>query len=188
MLTPKGVVSRYLYGIDYAPRDLRLGARRGARTARIGSPIDQVCCSAIHYDPATGRVRYRGDARHACASRGRGAVARRGAIAERAFGQPDGGASARRRAAERPRESNLYDVHELSVLSRSRRPTQAAQVDALYFFLVAVTAFFSLLIAALIVVFAVKYRRRAPTRSAPPSTARSRSSCSGRSSRSASRW
>jgi cytochrome c oxidase subunit 2 len=38
--------------------------------------------------------------------------------------------------------------------------TQAGQVDALYFFMVAVTAFFSLLIAGLIVVFAVKYRRR----------------------------
>jgi cytochrome c oxidase subunit II len=37
---------------------------------------------------------------------------------------------------------------------------QAAQVDALYFFMVAVTAFFSLLIAVLVVVFAVKYRRR----------------------------
>ena len=37
---------------------------------------------------------------------------------------------------------------------------QAAQVDAVYFFMVAVTAFFSLLIAILVVVFAVKYRRR----------------------------
>jgi cytochrome c oxidase subunit 2 len=37
---------------------------------------------------------------------------------------------------------------------------QAAQVDALYFFMVAVTAFFSLLIAVLVVVFAVKYRRK----------------------------
>ena len=37
---------------------------------------------------------------------------------------------------------------------------QAVQVDALYFFMVAVTAFFSLLIAVLVVVFAVKYRRR----------------------------
>jgi cytochrome c oxidase subunit 2 len=37
---------------------------------------------------------------------------------------------------------------------------QAGQVDAIYFFLVAVTAFFSLLIAVLVVVFAVKYRRR----------------------------
>jgi cytochrome c oxidase subunit 2 len=37
---------------------------------------------------------------------------------------------------------------------------QAGQVDAVFFFLVAVTAFFSLLIAASIVVFVVKYRRR----------------------------
>jgi cytochrome c oxidase subunit 2 len=33
---------------------------------------------------------------------------------------------------------------------------QAAQVDAIYFFMVAVTAFFSLLIAVLVVVFAIK--------------------------------
>ena len=37
---------------------------------------------------------------------------------------------------------------------------QAAQVDAIYFFMVAVTAFFSILIAGLVVFFAVKYRRR----------------------------
>src|SRR5207302_138538 len=38
--------------------------------------------------------------------------------------------------------------------------TVAASVDALYLFLVAVSAFFSLLIAGLIIYFAVKYRRR----------------------------
>jgi cytochrome c oxidase subunit 2 len=38
--------------------------------------------------------------------------------------------------------------------------TQAGQVDAVYFFMVAVTAFFSLLIAALIAFFAAKYHRR----------------------------
>jgi cytochrome c oxidase subunit II len=37
---------------------------------------------------------------------------------------------------------------------------QAAQIDAIYFFMVAVTAFFSLLIASLVVVFAIKFRRR----------------------------
>jgi cytochrome c oxidase subunit 2 len=39
--------------------------------------------------------------------------------------------------------------------------THAASVDALYLFFVAVTAFFSVLIALLVVVFAIKYRRRA---------------------------
>lgn len=37
---------------------------------------------------------------------------------------------------------------------------QAGQVDALYFFLVAVSAFFAVLIALLLVVFAVRFRRR----------------------------
>ena len=38
----------------------------------------------------------------------------------------------------------------------------AGRVDALYFFLVGISVFFSLLIAGLIVFYAVKYRRRAP--------------------------
>jgi len=43
-----------------------------------------------------------------------------------------------------------------------RASTMAGRVDALYFFLLAVAAFFSILIAGLIVTYAVKYRRRAP--------------------------
>jgi cytochrome c oxidase subunit 2 len=43
-----------------------------------------------------------------------------------------------------------------------RASTIAGRVDALYFFLVAISAFFSLLIAGLIVYYAVKYRRRSP--------------------------
>lgn len=40
--------------------------------------------------------------------------------------------------------------------------TIATRVDALYFFLLGVAAFFSLLIAGLIIYFAIKYRRRSP--------------------------
>src|SRR3954470_10427068 len=40
---------------------------------------------------------------------------------------------------------------------------QAAQVDALYFFLVAVTAFFTALVGILVVVFAVKFHRKHDT-------------------------
>jgi cytochrome c oxidase subunit II len=40
--------------------------------------------------------------------------------------------------------------------------TMAGQVDALYFFLIAVTAFFSILIAAGVIAFAVRFRRRHP--------------------------
>ena len=41
-----------------------------------------------------------------------------------------------------------------------RASTIASQVDALYFYLVAVSAFFVVLIAILVIVFAIKYRRR----------------------------
>lgn len=51
---------------------------------------------------------------------------------------------------------------ELPPLFPEAASTIAPQVDALYEFLVGVTAFFSLLIAGLIVSYAVKYRRRSP--------------------------
>jgi cytochrome c oxidase subunit 2 len=47
--------------------------------------------------------------------------------------------------------------------------TIAGQVDALYFFLVGVSAFFSILIASLVIIFAVKYRRRSENEAPPKS-------------------
>ena len=41
-----------------------------------------------------------------------------------------------------------------------RASTVAGQVDSLYFFLIGISVFFSLLIAGLVVYFAIKYRRR----------------------------
>jgi len=54
LLTPQGVLARYFYGIEYAPRDLRLGLVEAAAN-RIGSPIDQLLLYCYHYDPQTGR-------------------------------------------------------------------------------------------------------------------------------------
>jgi protein SCO1/2 len=52
--TPSGVISRYFYGIEYPPRDLRLGLVE-ASANRIGTIADQVLLFCYHYDPATGR-------------------------------------------------------------------------------------------------------------------------------------
>lgn len=49
--------------------------------------------------------------------------------------------------------------------------TIAGRVDALYFFLIAVSAFFALLIAFLVIVYAIKYRRRSEDEIPPPYTA-----------------
>jgi protein SCO1/2 len=52
--TPQGKLARYFYGIEYAPRDLRLGLIEAADN-KIGSPVDQLLLYCYHYDPATGK-------------------------------------------------------------------------------------------------------------------------------------
>jgi len=54
VVTPQGKMSRYFYGIEFAPRDLRLGLIE-ATAGKIGSPVDQVLLYCFHYDPATGK-------------------------------------------------------------------------------------------------------------------------------------
>jgi protein SCO1/2 len=54
LITPKGVIARYFYGIEYSPRDIRFGVVE-ASEERIGSPIDNVLLLCYHYDPTTGK-------------------------------------------------------------------------------------------------------------------------------------
>jgi protein SCO1/2 len=53
VLTPQGKIARYFYGIEFAPRDLRLGLVEAAQ-GRIGTPVDQILLFCFHYDPVTG--------------------------------------------------------------------------------------------------------------------------------------
>lgn len=54
VLTPGGVVSRVLFGVEYAPRDLRLALVEASRGS-IGTPIDQILLRCFHYDPTRGK-------------------------------------------------------------------------------------------------------------------------------------
>jgi protein SCO1 len=54
VLTPKGAIAKYFYGIEYSPRDLRLGIIE-ASNERIGSVIDDVLLFCYHYDPSSGK-------------------------------------------------------------------------------------------------------------------------------------
>jgi protein SCO1/2 len=54
VLTPEGRISRVLFGVEYAPRDLRL-ALVEASAGSIGTPIDQVLLRCFHYDPTRGK-------------------------------------------------------------------------------------------------------------------------------------
>jgi len=54
VLTGEGQIARYLYGLDFPTRDLRL-ALVEASLGQIGSPVDQLLLTCYHYDPSLGR-------------------------------------------------------------------------------------------------------------------------------------
>lgn len=54
LLTPEGKVSKYFYGIDYSPTDLRLGLVQ-ASDEKIGSFVDPILLFCCEYNPMTGR-------------------------------------------------------------------------------------------------------------------------------------
>ncbi len=54
LLTPEGKISRYFYGIEFAPKDLRLGLIEASQN-KIGTVVDQVLLYCYHYNPATGK-------------------------------------------------------------------------------------------------------------------------------------
>jgi len=54
IVTPQGKLAQYFYGVDFAPKDLRLGIVQ-ASNEKIGNLVDQVLLYCYHYDPATGK-------------------------------------------------------------------------------------------------------------------------------------
>ena len=60
IVTPDGRLSKYFYGVEYSPRDMRLGLVEASQN-KIGNPVDALLLFCYHYDPATGQVRRGGD-------------------------------------------------------------------------------------------------------------------------------
>jgi len=54
ILTPDGRTSRYFYGFEYKPRDLRLAIVE-ASEGKVGNAVDDFLLLCFHYDPATGK-------------------------------------------------------------------------------------------------------------------------------------
>ncbi len=54
LLTPQGRISRYFYGIDFPPKDLRMGLVEASQ-GKIGNAVDAVLLFCYHYDPETGK-------------------------------------------------------------------------------------------------------------------------------------
>jgi protein SCO1 len=54
VLTPTGKLAQYYYGIEYSPKDLRLGLVEASQN-KIGNVVDQLLLFCYHYDPRTGK-------------------------------------------------------------------------------------------------------------------------------------
>ena len=54
VITPEGKLSKYFYGVEYSPRDLRLGLVEASQN-KIGTAVDQILLFCFHYDGASGK-------------------------------------------------------------------------------------------------------------------------------------
>jgi protein SCO1/2 len=54
IVTPAGKIAQYYYGVEFAPRDLRLGLIEASQE-KIGNVVDEVLLYCCKYDPKTGR-------------------------------------------------------------------------------------------------------------------------------------
>jgi protein SCO1/2 len=52
--TSEGRLSRYFYGVEYSPKELRL-ALVDSSEGKVGNPIDELLLYCFHYDPESGR-------------------------------------------------------------------------------------------------------------------------------------
>jgi protein SCO1/2 len=54
ILTPQGKIARYLFGIEYAPKDVRLSLVEASK-GNVGTIVDQLLLLCYHYDPKAGK-------------------------------------------------------------------------------------------------------------------------------------
>jgi len=54
IVTPAGRIAQYYYGVEFSPKDIRLGLIEASR-GNIGNVVDEVLLYCYHYDPKTGR-------------------------------------------------------------------------------------------------------------------------------------
>jgi cytochrome c oxidase subunit II len=165
ILTPEGRVARYLYGIEYPPKDLRLGLVEASHN-EIGSPVDQVLLLCYHYDVATGRY----------APVAVGLMRAGGALSILVLAATIFILLRQERRKRRERQesgtvfsSTLLPLAFLLPLLPDAASTEAHRVDTLFYFMLALCGFVAAGVCVLVVFFAVKYRRRTEDQLALPS-------------------
>jgi protein SCO1/2 len=54
LITPEGKVARYFFGVEYAPKEMRLGLVEASEN-KVGTLADALLLYCFHYDPTTGK-------------------------------------------------------------------------------------------------------------------------------------
>jgi protein SCO1/2 len=57
VITPEGKLSKYFYGIEYSPKDMRLGLVEASQN-KIGSAVDQILLFCYHFDPSSAKYTF----------------------------------------------------------------------------------------------------------------------------------
>jgi protein SCO1/2 len=57
VLTPEGKLSKYFYGIEYSPKDMRLGLVEASQN-KIGNTVDQILLFCYHFDPTSAKYTF----------------------------------------------------------------------------------------------------------------------------------
>jgi cytochrome c oxidase subunit II len=160
LVTPQGRLARYLYGTLYKVRDLRLGLVEASEN-KIGTPGDQILLYCYHYDPETGTYRA---AMNMVRVGGIVTVLALGLFVVRNW------EGKRKKAKGKSPEASCSSLFPFSFflfpyafdlpLFPEQASTVAGRVDAVFFYILGVSLFFTLLIAGLLLYFAIRYRRR----------------------------
>ncbi len=142
--TPEGKLARYFYGIEYSPRDLRLGLVEASQN-KIGSPVDQLAALLLPLRSGYRKIWRRSNEHGSCGWRGH-TLRHGGAVFRNAPPQRDAGAF----TCGRGRLAMQTPWIPFIPPSAS---TLSGKVDALYFYLAGVTLFFTLLISGVLDLF-----------------------------------
>jgi cytochrome c oxidase subunit 2 len=150
VLTPDGRISRYLYGADFRPFDLRLALQEASR-GRVGGIFDRVLLTCFRYDPATRRYAWAV----------RSAVARNGA----AFGA--GPPFRHCLVLAEARMSPINDWLRTALFLPPQATEVASQIDHLHYFVIIVTMLGSALVGFAAVGLTIRYLKPRDTVAQP---------------------
>ena len=148
VLTPQGHISRYFYGVDFPPKDLRMGLVEASQN-KIGNAVDQVLCTAI-----TTILRPESTARsfqHAETRRAAHHPASWRTLLSASPGKDRAAQNLERLEVGSIRNDFKRNMFDNFPLWPSRASTAAGNVDALFIFLLIVSGLMTLLIFTAVV-------------------------------------